>query len=517
MVLKSDRQQPEAFQDGPVGVLAEHSTDGRQAKDAEENRSGSWGTEAQGTQSREGEAGHHVLSSGTTSKTLSCTEVFLKLDQIAKQAAHDPDHVFTSLAHFLSPDFLCAAYHRLRIDAAPGIDGVRYQSYAENLATNLADLWHRLRSKQYRATPVKRAWVEKEDGSRRPLGIAILEDKIVQRAVLMILEAIYEQDFYDFSYGFRRGRSAHDAIKVLRELCMDAGIDWIVDADVSGYFDNIDHVRLQDFIRRRVNDGSLRRLIGKWLKAGVLEEGELSYPDKGTPQGAVISPLLANVFLHYVLDQWFMEEIRPQLKGKAFLIRYADDFVIGCEYESEARWLMDQVVERFASHGLTIHPTKSHVIDFRRPSRNPTADGGPSSPSSSNGQGGRRKGNGTFDFLGFTHYWARSQRGFWVIKRRTMRQRQRRAFLSIWEWCRRHRHLPLKAQHQRLSSKLRGHYQYYGIRCNLDRMRAVYRHVKRAWRYWLSRRSHRSDIPWEKFVRYLEKHPLPAPRIVHSI
>jgi RNA-directed DNA polymerase len=381
----------------------------------------------------------------------------------------------------------------------------------------LADLWQRLRSKQYRATPVKRAWVEKEDGSRRPLGIAILEDKIVQRAVLMILEAIYEQDFYDFSHGFRRGRSAHDALKVLRELCMEAGIHWIVDADVSGYFDNIDHQRLQDFIRRRVNDGSLRRLIGKWLKAGVLEEGELSYPDKGSPQGAVISPLLANVYLHYVLDQWYMEEIRPQLKGRVFLIRYADDFVIGCEYESEARWLMERVRERFASLGLTIHPTKSHVIDFRSPSRIPTADEGPSTPDPSSRRGGRRKGNGTFDFLGFTRYWAQSRRGFWVIKRRTMRKRQRRACLSIWEWCRRHRHLSLQEQYRRLSSKLRGHYQYYGIRCNVDRMRAVWHHAERAWRYWLSRRSHRSSIPWEKYVLYLEEHPLPAPKIVHSI
>lgn len=282
-------------------------------------------------------------------------------------------------------------------------------------------------------------------------------------------------------------------------------------------FDNIDHGRLQEFIRQRVNDGSLRRLIGKWLKAGVLEEGELSYPDRGSPQGAVISPLLANIYLHHVLDEWFMEEIRPQLKGKAFLIRYADDFVIGCEYESEARWLEEQVRERFAAMGLTIHPTKSHVIDFRRPSRMPTAHDGPSTPATSNRRGGLKKGNGTFDFLGFTHYWARSQRGFWVIKRRTMRKRQQRAFLSIWDWCRRHRHLSLKEQHQRLSSKLRGHYQYYGIRCNLDRMRAVWRHTKRTWRYWLSRRSTRSAIPWEKFVRYLEKHPLPAPRIVHSI
>lgn len=517
MVLRSDRQQTEATRDDPMGVLAEHSTDGRSATEAEQNRSGSWGTEAQGTQSREGDAGHHVLSSGTTCETLSCTEVFLKLDQIAEQAAHDPDHVFTSLAHFLSPDFLCAAYHRLRKDAAPGIDGVTFQSYAEDLESNLADLWQRLRSKHYRATLVKRSWAEKEDGSRRPLGIAILEDKIVQRATAMILEAIYEKDFYDFSYGFRRRRSAHDALKELRERCMDNRINWIVDADVSGYFDNIDHQRLQGYIRQRVNDGSLRRLIGKWLQAGVLEGEAVSYPDKGSPQGAVISPLLANIFLHYVLDKWFMEELVPQLKGKAFLIRYADDFVIGCEYEADARCLMEQVRERFAAQGLTIHPTKSHVIDFRRPRRIPTADAGRSSGATSRKGGRPKKGNGTFDFLGFTHYWARSQRGFWVVKRRTMRKRQRRAFCAIWDWCRRHRHLPLKEQYRRLCSKLRGHYQYYGIRGNFERMKAVWRFVIRAWRYWLSRRSHRSGIPWPRFDRYMEKFPLPRPKIVHSL
>lgn len=517
MVLRNDRQQTEVTQDGRMGVLAEHSTDGRQATEATHRRSERWGTKAHGTQPREGEAGHHALDSRSTTQTLSCTEVFLKLYQIADQAAHDPDHVFTSLAHFLTPDFLCAAFHRLRKNAAPGIDGVTFDSYAENLESNLEDLWERLRSKQYRATPVKRQWISKEDGSQRPLGLTILEDKIVQRAVALIIEPIFEADFYDFSYGFRPGRSAHDALAELREQCMDARIGWIVDADVSGYFDNIDHQRLQGFIRQRVNDGSLCRLIGKWLCAGILEEGHLSYPDRGTPQGAVISPLLANIYLHYTLDKWFMEEIRPQLTGKVFLIRYADDFVIGCEKESEAHWLMEQLRARFASQGLTIHPEKSRLIDFRRPAR--TAATGAASPAGapSAAAGGPQKGPGTFDFLGFTHYWARSRRGSWVVKRRTMSKRQRRAFRAIWEWCRRNRHLAVPKQHQVLSLKLQGHYQYYGIRCNLARMRAVWAHARRSWRYWLSRRSTRSNIPWAQYLRYLEDYPLPEPRIIHSI
>jgi RNA-directed DNA polymerase len=517
MVLRNERRQTEVTQEGPVGVLAEHSTEGRSAQDATPDRSGSWGTDAQGTQWREGEAGHHVLVSGTTGRTLSCTEVFLKLIQIAEQAAHDPDHVFTSLAHFLTPDFLSAAFHRVRKEAAPGLDEVTWRDYAENLESNLEDLWQRLRTKRYRATPVKRCWIDKEDGSRRPLGLTILEDKIVQRAVVMILEPIFEADFYDISYGFRPGRSAHDALKTLREQCMDDRINWIVDADVSGYFDAIDHQRLQGFIRQRVNDGSLRRLIGKWLRVGVLEEGTLITPDRGTRQGSVISPMLGNIYLHYVLDQWFMEEIRPQLKGKVFLIRYADDFVIGCEREDEARWLMEQLRERFSSQGLTIHPEKSHVIDFRRPSRVAAGGAGPSPNATSKGGDGPKKGNGTFDFLGFTHYWARSRQGFWVVKRQTMRKRQRRVYGAIWQWCRRNRHLPLLEQYRILCSKLRGHYQYYGVRCNFARMRAVWRFAQRAWRYWLSRRSTRSAIRWEQFARYLEKNPLPAPKIIHTI
>jgi group II intron reverse transcriptase/maturase len=394
---------------------------------------------------------------------------------------------------------------------------VTAQSYAENLESNLTDLWQRLRTKQYRASPVERHWIEKEDGSRRPLGIAVLEDKIVQRAVVMIMEPIFEADFHDFSYGFRPGRSAHDALKELRENCMDERIHWIVDADVSGFFDNIDRKLLQEYVKRRVNDRSLRRLIGKWLHVGVLQEGKLCYPDRGTPQGSVISPLLGNLFLHYVLDRWFVEEIRPQLKGKVFLIRFADDFVLGCEDESEARWLMGQLRERFASRGLTIHPEKSRLIDFRRPARTAAGRAKPSRDESSPKRGGPSKGCGTFDFLGFTHYWARSRRGFWVVKRRTMLKRQRRAFRAIWVWCRRNRHMDLAEQYRRLCAKLRGHYQYYGIRCNLARMRAVWRHATRTWRYWLSRRSTRSDIPWEKFLRYLEKYPLPAPKIIHSI
>ncbi len=317
----------------------------------------------------------------------------------------------------------------------------------------------------------------------------------------MLLGAIYEQEFYGFSYGFREGRSAHQALQELRRTCERMNIGWIVDADVSGCFDNLDHGLLRAFIKQRVNDGGILRLIGKWLNAGVLEEGILTYPGKGTPQGGVISPMLANIFLHHVLDEWFVKEVKPRMKGRCFLIRFADDFVIGCEVEGDARRILEVLAKRFGRFGLAIHSEKTALIRFRKPE--------------SNGESG--SGNGTFDFLGFTHYWTRSRRGAWVIKRRTARKRLRRAKKSLWQWCRSNRHRPLKEQHRVLCHKLRGHFQYYAIRGNSGRLETIFMHGKKAWRYWLSRRSNKSCISWEKFERVLLTYPLPRPRILHGI
>jgi group II intron reverse transcriptase/maturase len=278
-------------------------------------------------------------------------------------------------------------------------------------------------------------------------------------------------------------------------------IGWIVDADVSGCFDNLDHGLLRAFIKQRVNDGGILRLIGKWLNAGVLEEGILSYPDKGTPQGGVVSPMLANIFLHHVLDEWFVKEVKPRMKGRCFLIRFADDFAIGCELEGDARRILEVLAKRFGRFGLTIHSDKTALIRFKRPGSKKNSDGG----------------NGTFDFLGFTHYWAKSRRGAWVIKRRTARKRLRRAKKSLWQWCRNNRHRALKEQHRILCQKLRGHFQYYAIRDNSWRLEAIFMHAKKAWRYWLSRRSHKSYISWEKFERLLLTYPFPRPRILHGI
>jgi group II intron reverse transcriptase/maturase len=343
---------------------------------------------------------------------LSSTTVSTKLQQIAEQARRYPSCVFTTLAHHIDVDFLTEAYRRTRKSSAPGIDGVTGHEYAKNLESNLHDLHERLREGRYKAPPFKRVWLKKEDGKKRPIGMPAFEDKIVQRAVVMLLGAIYEQDFYDFSHGFRPGRQPHRALKELRQQCVEMKIGWIVDADVSSFFDNIDRTWLRKCIQVRVNDGSIIRLIGKWLNAGVMDEGIWSHPETGTPQGGVVSPILANIFLHYVLDDWFVKVARPRMKGKCFLIRFADDFVIGCALESDARRIMEVLPKRLGRFGLTIHPEKSKLISFGKPPRDETR-----------GQGGY----GTFDFLGFTHYWARSRQGYWVIKRKTAGKRLRRA------------------------------------------------------------------------------------------
>ena len=279
---------------------------------------------AHGTHGREGEAGHHVLVDGKTGETLRAPTVTTKRQHIAEQAARDPARVFWTLAHLIDEDVLREAYRHTSKSSAAGIDGGTAQRYAEHLDDNLRDLHERLQSGRYQAAPVERVWIEKDDGRQRPIGKPTFEDKIVQRAVAMLLAAIYEQDFYDGSYGFRQGRSPHDALHELRERCMTEGIGWIVDADISGYFDSIDRTRLRAVLRKRVNDGGLWRLIGKWLRAGVMEEGVLSHPETGVVQGGVISPMLANIFLHHVLDEWFKREVRPRMQGRCFLIRFAD-------------------------------------------------------------------------------------------------------------------------------------------------------------------------------------------------
>ena len=377
------------------------------------------------------------------------TIVSTKQERIATLAKQSPQMAFTSLAYLMDIDWLKEAYRRTRKDGAVGVDGVTAEEYEQDLEGNLQRLLDRAKSGTYRAPPVRRVHIPKGGSSTetRPLGIPTLEDKLLQRAIVMLLEPIYEQDFLDCSYGFRPRRSAHDALKSFRDQtmnCQPRG-GWVYEVDIRKFFDNLDHSHLRQFLRLRVRDGVLLRLIDKWLKAGVMEDGSVSYPESGSPQGGVISPLLSNVFLHYVLDLWFEQDVKPRLRRDAYLIRYADDFVIGFRDHRDAQRVMDVVPKRFGKYGLTVHPTKTKLVPFRPPSSTGRKDPPDDRP-------------GTFDLLGFTHYWARSQRGYWVVKLKTASDRFSRAVRSIDSWCRDHRHLPLSEQQQKLNEKLRGHY-----------------------------------------------------------
>jgi len=411
-------------------------------------------------------------------ETPNSENVSTRQQRIAMLAKQSPQMAFTALNHCLDRDWLREAFHRTRKDGAVGVDGQTWAEYAENLEENLQSLLDRAKSGTYRAPPVRRVHIPKGTGNEtRPIGIPTLEDKVLQRAVVMVLEAIYEQDFHDCSYGFRPGRSAHKALESLWTQTMKTGGGWILEVDIRKFFDTLDHGHLRAFLQRRVRDGVLLRLIGKWLNAGVLEDGCVSYPKAGSPQGGVISPLLANVFLHYVLDEWFAREVQPRLRGRAFLIRYADDFVIGFTREDDARRVMEVLPKRVGKYGLAIHPEKTKLVPFRRP---------PHQSSPKGGLGGDRP--GTFDLLGFTHYWSRSRKGNWVVKRRTATSRFTRAVRTIAHWCRLNRHRPIGQQHEILSQKLRGHYAYYGITGNSVALSRFREEVRRVWRKWLVRR-----------------------------
>jgi group II intron reverse transcriptase/maturase len=338
----------------------------------------------------------------------------------------------------------------------------------------------------------------------RPIGIPTFEDKVLQRAVVMVLEAVYEQDFRPCSYGFRPGRSAHQALDSLWRQTMGTRGGWVVEVDIRKFFDTLDHAHLRDLLRQRIRDGVLLRLIGKWLHAGVLEDGNLTFPDEGSPQGGVISPLLANVYLHYVLDVWFEQEVKPRLRGSGFLVRYADDFVMGFVCEEDARRVLEVLPKRFGKYGLTLHPDKTRLVPFRRPGQRSDSGSAELPP-------------GSFDLLGFTHYWGRSRRGVWVVMRKTAASRFSRVIKKITHWCRLNRHRPVAEQHKILSQKMRGHDAYYGITGNsrmLQRLRAV---VRRIWRKWLTRRRRGGRLCWDHFQRLLQRFPLPPPRVVHSV
>ena len=430
-------------------------------------------------------------------------DVSTKQQRIAGIARQAPEMALTSLSHHIDRNWLYEAYRRTRKDGAPGVDGQTAKEYEADLEANLQSLLDRAKSgERYKAPPVRRVHIPKGDGSTRPLGIPTFEDKVLQRAVVMAMEPVYEQDFLDCSYGFRPGRSAHQALEAGWKRLMGMGGGWVLEVDIRKFFDTLDHCHLREILDRRVRDGVIRRLIGKWLRAGVMESGSIMRPEAGTPQGGVISPLLANIYLHEVLDVWFEREVKPRMKGESFLIRYADDLIMGFKLESDARRVLDVLPKRFGKYGLTLHPDKTKLVDFRKPQE-------PGEP----GDGG----HGSFDLLGFTFYWAKSRKGNWVVKQRTAKSRLRSALTRVKEWCKASRHRPIGEQQQALTQKLRGHYGYFGITGNSWQIAKFRYGVVRLWHKWLSRRSQKSRLNWETFSRLLKRYPLPAPIAVHSI
>lgn len=415
--------------------------------------------------------------------------------------------VLNTLSHHIDMQWLLEAYRRTRKDGAVGVDGQTADEYAKALEGNLQSLLNRFKSGSYYAPPVRRVHIPKGSGGKtRPIGIPTFEDKVLQRAVSMLLEAIYEQDFLQCSYGFRPGRSAHQALTALWQEVMKMGGCWLLEVDISSYYDTIGGDHLREFLDLRVRDGVLRRTIDKWLKAGVMEEGRLQRPESGTPQGGVVSPIISNIYLHHVLDEWFEKRVKPRLRGRAFLIRYADDFVIGFSSEADAQRVKKVLPKRFGKYGLTLHPEKTKLIDFQKPGHGCRPQGR-----------NRGKGNGSFDLLGFTHFWRKSRKGSWIVGRKTASSRLSRALKHVAQLCRKNRHDKVVDQYQRLSSVLRGHYAYYGITGNGVSLARFYHEVRRIWRKWLDRRSHKARMKWERYVRLLQRYPLPLPRVVHSV
>jgi group II intron reverse transcriptase/maturase len=442
---------------------------------------------------------------GKMKGTPSSITISTRLERIAKLAREAPDMAFTTLAHHLDIAWLQEAYRRTRKDGATGVDRQTAKEYQANLEGNLHSLLDRAKSGTYRAPPVRRVHIPKGSGGTetRPIGIPTFEDKVLQRAVAMVLEAVYEQDFLDCSYGFRPRRSAHQALNALWHQTMRSAGGWVLEIDVRKFFDTMVHGHMREFLRRRVLDGVLLRLIGKWLNAGVLENGGITYPDAGSPQGGVVSPLLANIYLHEVLDTWFDREVQPRLSGRATLIRYADDAVLFFEREQDAHKVMAVLPKRFARYGLSLHPEKTRLVEFRRPDyRAPLLrEGAPPRP-------------GTFDLLGFTHFWGKSRSGKWLVRRSTAKDRFRRAIKRVADWCRWHRHDDVREQQRTLAQKLRGHFGYFGITGNYEALQRFWLEVRRAWQRWLNRRSQRARMNWERMNKLLERYPLPQPRIV---
>lgn len=426
-----------------------------------------------------------------------------KLGRIAQKAHDEPGLRFVNLFHPMKVELLRECFEDLRKDAAPGMDEMTKTAYAQDLETRLTDLEKRLHQMSYRPLPVRRVYIPKPGTDKvRPLGIPGLEDKLVQRAMVRVLEKIYEQDFIDDSYGFRPDRDCHDALRALSQTVEEGDIEWIVEADIKGFFDHVDHSHLMAFLDRRVGDPRMQRMVKRFLIAGITEDGIFSASDEGTPQGGVISPLLANLYLHHVLDTWFEQRFRPTCRGRARLIRYADDFVVCFQFRAEAEDFQRCLVKRLAEFGLEVEPTKTKVIAFGPTATMAAQHKGQSKPE-------------TFDFLGFTHYCSRSRDGKrFRMKRRTSSKRIRVKLAAFAQWLRDNRaKLKTRELWNQACGKIRGHYQYYGISDNFASLKAFGHAVERLLFKWLNRRGGKKRMSWEKFRKMAARFPLPRPRI----
>jgi len=425
-----------------------------------------------------------------------------EINRLSELAKEDPKRQFFSIAHLITPEKMYAAFLSLRKDASAGVDGVTYEEYGKDAARNIRELHQRLKDGKYRAQPLRRVYIPKENGKQRPISIPALEDKLVQKVMVEILNAIYEQDFLDCSYGFRPGRGAHQALDEVGRVICTRPTGWILELDITSYFDTIVREQLIEMIEKRISDDSVLRLIRKWIQTGVIEEGRLLMSETGTGQGQPISPILANIYLHYILDEWFEEVVKPRMKGEAHEIRFADDAILCFEHKGDAEKVKEVLTKRFSRFGLTLHPEKTRLVEFGR-----------YAAGNAKKQGKKPQ---TFDFLGFTHMGARSRKGKFTVHVKTIGKRLRRGLTAITEWCQKHRHEPVDAQQKTLNAKLRGHYQYYGRPTNGRSLRQFYRGARRIWRKWLSRRTRGRRLTWERYDHILRQHPLLLPRIMHS-
>jgi group II intron reverse transcriptase/maturase len=435
-----------------------------------------------------------------THRTPSRADVSPGLERV-RQAARGPKEKFTALLHHVDTDLLLTAYHALKREAAAGVDGMTWHDYGEELECKLKDLHGRIHRGAYRAQPSRRKYIPKPDGRVRPLGIASLEDKIVQRALVEVLNTIYEEDFLGFSYGFRPGRSQHLALDALAVGIDRTPVNWILDADIAGFFDTVSHDWLIRFVEHRIGDRRVLRLIRKWLKAGVMEDGVVTPSEVGTPQGAVISPLLANIYLHYVFDLWAQQWRKRHAHGNVILVRYADDIVVGFEHKADAERFLTELRQRMAEFALSLHPDKTRLIEFGRFAA----------------ANRKRRGLGkpdTFNFLGFTHVCGRSRKGYFQLRRKSRRDRMRNKLRELKMELNRRRHEPISKQGQWLKQVVTGWYNYHAVPTNGPALCAFRDHVTELWHRTLRRRSQKDRTPWDR-MRQIAKQWLPVPNIRH--